>query len=322
MNSSDAVESADASATDTYGADADAFTAYLSTNRTFNAPAVAAATASIPVTVRNGSLRILDAGTGAGGALSGLVDLGRNHGSDPPSVLAVDVVKAGLDVARDQLETPEVAASTELRQADLREIAAEAAGTDDAFDVIWAADVVWPVTFDDPAVVVAELSRALTPGGTLALFTDNHYQSMFLPGHSRLERLIRTASEIAWGIPGEGRDHYELIGAWMRQAGLVDVRLQVFPIVAPTTEDPAIRDYLEQAAWPEMLHAVQTGGQAAGMSPDDIEQALSLLDPARPNWIGADPDAFVVQPTLLWTGRNPNSPSYATHTGGSSGQAS
>lgn len=72
--------------------------------------------------------------------------------------------------------------------------------------------MVWPATFDDPARVVAELAGALTPGAVLALFTTNYYQSMFLPGHSRLERLIRTASEITWGLPDDGPTHYERLG--------------------------------------------------------------------------------------------------------------
>jgi hypothetical protein len=37
----------------------------------------------------------------------------------------------------------------------------------------------------------------------VALFYSNYYQAMFLPGHSRLERQLRTASELRWGLPGD-----------------------------------------------------------------------------------------------------------------------
>lgn len=170
------------------------------------------------------------------------------------------------------------------------------------FDVIWSADVVWPASFGDPAAVVRALAGALVPGGTLALYTTNHYQSMLLPGHSRLERLIRTASELTWGIPDDGPTHYERLGAWLRQAGLDEVSLRVFPLAASATE-PAARAFLEQIVWPEMRHAVASHGRAAGMSDADVVRAEELLNPDSPAWIGADQDAFIVQPTLLWTGR-------------------
>jgi hypothetical protein len=80
------------------------------------------------------------------------------------------------------------------------------------------------------------------------------------------------------------------------------VAVQVFPVTAPATE-PAARAFLEQIVWPEMRHAVASHGRAAGMTDADIARAERLLDPVAPTWIGADPDNFVVQPTLLWTGR-------------------
>ncbi|NEE24046.1 hypothetical protein G3M53_01030 [Streptomyces sp. SID7982] len=59
---------------------------------------------------------------------------------------------------------------------------------------------------------------------------------------------------------------------------------------------------LEQIVWPEVRHAVASHGRTAGMSEVDVARAEALLDSGDRDWIGADPDAFVVQPTLLWTG--------------------
>ncbi|MQA11640.1 MAG: methyltransferase domain-containing protein [Pseudonocardiaceae bacterium] len=276
---------------------------YLLTNRDFTAPAVAAAIGVLGVDVTDRPVRVLDAGTGAGGALRDLAGLVRRAGNGEGTVRAIDIDARAVELASSQIADAQLDHSVDLYVADLRDVAAEAAAAGRGFDVIWSADVVWPATFDDPATVVRDLAGALVPGGTLALFTTNYYRSMFLPGHSRLERLIRTASELTWGLPDDGSTHYERLGAWMRRAGLVDVGVRVFPVAASTAAEPAARAFLEQIVWPEMRHAVNSQGRAAGMSEADIARAEGLLDPARPTWVGADPDTFVVQPTLLWTGR-------------------
>lgn len=270
---------------------------YLALNREFTAgvmgPAVSALTPE-----RDGPWRVLDAGTGTGGALPELIELARGSGG---SVLAVDLDADAAEVARTLTVTLDAGDLAEVRVADLREVVREARASGELFDVIWAADVVWPAAFGDPDAVVAELAGALAPGGVLGLFTANYYQSMFLPGHSRIERLIRTASELTWGIPSDGPAHYERLGAWMRQAGLEDVRLRVLPVAGPMT-DPVVRGYVEQIVWPEMRHAVAARGRAAGMSDDDVARAGELLDPGSPTYAGRDPDGYAVAPMLLWTG--------------------
>lgn len=57
--------------------------------------------------------------------------------------------------------------------------------------------------------------------------------------------------------------------------------------------------------WTEMRHAAASHGRAAGMTEEDIACVEQLLDPAGSAWVGADPDTFVVQPSLLCTGRAP-----------------
>ncbi|WP_312976882.1 class I SAM-dependent methyltransferase [Corynebacterium sp.] len=285
---------------------------YLLTNRNFTAPAVAGAVSVLtaPVIARSVStgqpVRILDAGTGAGGALPELSGLAAEV-PEGGTVLAVDVDGSAVALARQQIAAlhdtgASAGVRVDLRVADLRGVAAEAALTGQFFDLIWSSDVIWPEAFDDPEGVVSELSRALAPGGILALFTTNYYQSTLLPGHTRLERLIRTASEMTWGLPDDGPYQYERLGAWMRQAGLHDVTPTSFPLTGMASE-PTARAFLEQIVWPEMRHAVSANGRAAGMSDDDVVRAEHLLDPAGQEWIGNDPDAFVLQPTLLWTGR-------------------
>ena len=45
-----------------------------------------------------------------------------------------------------------------------------------------------------------------------------------------------------------------------------------------------------------------------GTGHGSAEGADALLDPVRPDCIGADPDGYVVRPTLLWTGCEPLAP--------------
>lgn len=276
------------------GPDTSRYVHYLITNRDFIAPAVSAAIRAIDIS-KAGVLRILDAGTGAGGALPGL--LGR-LGPSGGGITAVDADSRAVGLATRSTIDRRVCALV----ADLRDVATAPAEFGGPFDLIWCSDVVWPATFDDPAQVVSELVGALSPGGTLALFTSNYYQSMLLPGHSRLERLIRTASELTWGIPDDGPTHYERLGAWMRSAGLQEVTVRAFPLAVMSSQ-PEARLYLSQVVWPEMVHAVDANGRAAGMTAEDIRRAHSLLDPESPDWVGADPDGYVVHPALLWTGR-------------------
>ncbi|WP_199489198.1 methyltransferase domain-containing protein [Micromonospora craniellae] len=286
------------------GPDTRGYLDYLLTNRNFSAPAVAAAIAAIELNVPNRPLRVLDAGTGAGGALPELIAAVRGRSGHGGTVVAVDAAARAVEAAGRRLDDLDLDGVTaDLRVGDLRDVVAEATAAGDRFDLIWSSDVIWPATFDDPAAVVQALAEALVPGGTLALFTSNYYQSMFLPGHSRLERLIRTASELTWRLPGDGPTHYERLGAWMRAAGLVEVTIGVHPIAAPVS-DPAARAFLEQTVWPEMRHAVSSNGRAAGMSETDIARAGELLDPDSSAWVGNDPDGYVVQPALLWTGRS------------------
>ncbi|MCE7079613.1 class I SAM-dependent methyltransferase [Streptomyces sp. ST2-7A] len=275
---------------------ADLFT-YLARNRDFFAPVVEQAVATLDPGDRG---RILDMGTGGGG---GLVALARAAGPGT-RVLGVDRSADVLELARRHAEENDVASRVDTREADLMDVLTEASAGD-PFDAVWASDVVWPGNVDDPAATVALIAGALTPGGVAGLFTSNYYQAMFLPGHSRLERLLRAASESAWGIPDEGPTHYERHVHWMVAAGLRDVRLRVLPRVGfPIDGDPTVRPYLEDVVWPEFLAAARLKGAEAGMDGKDIERARALLTPGSGEYVLDDPGHYVVVPALLVTGRN------------------
>ncbi|OKK02977.1 SAM-dependent methyltransferase [Streptomyces sp. CB02400] len=269
---------------------------YLRTNRAFMAPVVEQAVGLLGLQGRH---RILDVGTGAGG---GLVALARAAG-EQARVLGVDRNESALALALRHAEEENVLDQVHTETADLLQVAAKASG-EDRFDAIWASDVIWPGNVEDPATAVARLAGALSPDGVLALFTSNYYSSTFLPGHARLERQLLTASELDWGIPADGPEHYARHVHWMTAAGLRDVQLHVLPRVGfPADADPTVRPYLEKVVWPQLLAGARARGKEAGMTKEDIARAEALLTPGRPEYVVDEPGYYLIHPTLLVTGR-------------------
>lgn len=257
--------------------------AYLQTNRAFMAPAVELAIASLQLTQAS---QILDAGTGGGGALAPLV---RASAADT-TVLGIDLNPGVISMAAEHAEKNGVSERVELSVGDLRDLLTESANADGTFDAIWASDVVWPGNFKKPLDVVRKMAAALKSDGTLALFYSNYYQAMFLPGHSRLERQLRTASELRWGLPGAGPTHSERHVEWLILAGLNDVDVRIFPRVGfPVDSDPTVRPYLEQTVFPELLESARSCGSEAGMSATDIADAEELLSPESARYLPSSP---------------------------------
>ncbi|WP_233160305.1 hypothetical protein [Pseudonocardia sp. MH-G8] len=110
---------------------------------------------------------------------------------------------------------------------------------------IWAGDVVEPGTFTDPVAAVAAMARALRPGGVLALFHGHHHEAVFLPGHARLENLLRAASARRRGVSPEGCRQHERHLCWLQVAGLEHLTLDVFPRIGLRIDtDRHVRTYL------------------------------------------------------------------------------
>ncbi|OCC14035.1 class I SAM-dependent methyltransferase [Streptomyces sp. PTY087I2] len=268
---------------------------YLLSNRAFMAQAVQQAVDTLDLAGRR---RLLDAGTGAGGALPPLALAG---GPDA-LVLGVDAHHDALTLADTHATEKGVASQVSFKEADLLDVLGEAGAAGGTFDAIWASDVVWPGNFEDPAEAVALMAQALAPDGTLAIFTSNYYQSMFLPGHSQLQNKLRMASELNWGIPGSGPTHYERHVHWVLASGLREVGLRVIPRIGfPADSDPSVRPYLEKVVFPELLEAARSAGQKAGMSAEEVREAEELMSPG-PRYVLDDPGYYVVHPTLLVTG--------------------
>lgn len=148
------------------------------------------------------------------------------------------------------------------------------------------------------------LAGALRPGGVLALFYGNERQAVFLPGHARIERMVRAAAERRSGVVAAGRHHPDRHLRWLRDAGLERATLQVFPRVAFRLDiDRAARAYLERTVWTQMHDAVRSCGAEAGMSGADVDELHELTTPGSERYVLDDPGWFALQPTVLVTGR-------------------
>lgn len=264
------------------------------------APAVERAVASLRLPA---GAWVLDAGTGYGGALPALA---RAIGS-AGTIRAVDIDANVLGPAEAYAARHGVAGRVSLARADLVEVV-DGAATDPhgGFDAVWVGGAVRPGNFADPAAAVAAIGRALRPGGVLALFSCDRQQAVFLPGHARLERLVRAAAELRHGVDRQPRHDLHL--AWLRAADLTSLTLEVFPRVGLRIgDDRSATAYLETTVWPDMLESATARGRQVGMTAEDLRELRELVTPGAPRYVLDDPAHYVVAPTVLVAARRARS---------------
>lgn len=159
----------------------------------------------------------------------------------------------------------------------------------------------WPGNFPDPAATVAALLRGVRPGGTVALLSSGYYRATFLPGHARLELLVRLASFRRWNLPADGPHHHDRALAWLLAAGATDTTVRVFPRTGFANE-PAVAAYLTGTVWPELRASAAEQGREVGLTDDDL---ADLTTPGDSRHAPAQPGHHIVQPAVLVTGRRP-----------------
>ncbi|MHA6628684.1 methyltransferase domain-containing protein [Pseudonocardia sichuanensis] len=272
-------------------------TASLLAGRDFLAPTVQRAVESLHLPA---GAWVLDAGTGSGAALPALARAAGGAGS----VRAVDTDPDVLPLAAHHAAHHGMGARVSVEHADLIDVAGHAAtARGGGFDAIWAGDVIGPSAFADPAAAVAVLTRALRPGGVLALF-HTHDQPVFLPGHAQLERLVRAAAERHRGATPDGHNHHDRHLPWLQAAGLERLTLDVFPRIGLRIEtDRAARIYLDTAVWPQMWESALACGPQVGMTENDLSDLHALTTPGGPRYVLDDPGYYILHPTVLATGR-------------------
>jgi SAM-dependent methyltransferase len=285
-----------------YSADADPdYVSILAGNRYFPAPAFESAIVSLDLA---DGARVLDVKTHHGGALPLLARAVGTTGS----VLSVDRDQSSVALACDYVEQTGIADRVTVQLGDVGEVLADAAtSSEKAFDAIWAYDMLLSMYLEEsPADVVRRMVQALRPGGVLAVYYSNFYNSTVLPGYSRLERGLCAASELEFGLPADGPLHKGRHLAWLQAAGLDNISLTIHSRVCfPVDADPTLRPYLEQCVWPFMRKIAANHGAATGLSTAEIDEIQRLTTPGHPDYILDEPGYFYVLPSTLATGRRP-----------------
>lgn len=271
----------------------------MATTRDFFVPAVEHAIMSLNL---SSGARVLDAGTGGGGALPPLVRAVGMTGS----VLVVGKDSTTVALASDYAEQAGITDQVTFQLGDLSEVLIDAATTsENAFDAIWVTGSLYQIYFVEPVDVVRQMAQALRPEGIIALFYPNYYRATVLPGYSLLERSMYSAAEIGAGTPVDGPRRRERYLTWLLAAGLDDVSLKVFPRVCfPIDTDPTVRPYFEQPL-PRVREWVAVHGATVGLSATEVDKIQRFLTPGDPGYILDEPGCFLVYPVTLATGRRP-----------------
>lgn len=269
----------------------------LLTTRDFLTPAVERAVASLRLPA---GAWVLDAGTGSGVAVPALARAVGAAGS----VRAIDTDPSVIPLATAHAAGHGMAGRVRVERADVVDVVAHAATEPGhGFDALWAADVVGPENFADPAAAVAAMALALRPGGVLALFTCRPGEAVYLPGHARLERLLRAAAARHDDLAADGHHHHDRYLSWLHAAGLENLGLAAFPRIGIRIEtDRPARAHLTGTVWPRMWAAAAACGAQVGMTVADIDELHALTRPG-PRYVLDDPGYHVLHPTVLATGR-------------------
>jgi len=161
----------------------------------------------------------LDAGCGSAWQTLRLAELAGPTGR----VTGLDSDPQNLSAARRAVGDAGKGSQVDLVEGDLLDLPFD----DAAFDWAWCADVLWVgMVVDEPAAALAELTRVVRPGGTIALVYWSAQR--LLPGYPALEARLDTAFAgtvpyVAGIRPGQ---HAMRALAWLRRAGLSGTRAE------------------------------------------------------------------------------------------------
>lgn len=225
--------------------------AYLTTNREFMAPAVADAITSLDL--REGA-RILDVGTGGGGALPPLVTAAGSSGT----VLAVDLDPGVIALARKHAELAGVGPRITFQVGDTRRLGREVRrDLGERRGLAGQLRRSTPCRRDDGRC--AARRRRPRPVHEQLLPVD--LPARVLTAGTHAAHRIGAALEAAGGRADPARPARRLAGG--RRPARRALRVQP-RIGFPAESDPTVRAYLESAVWPELLESARLHGPDAG----------------------------------------------------------
>jgi SAM-dependent methyltransferase len=257
-------------------------------------PSVVAAIAALEL--RPG-MRLIDIGCGPGAHLGLFVEDVAPGGA----VVGLDSDAERLVIAAELHPELAAARSVRLEEGDLHDLPFE----DDAFDVAWMSSVLHHE--EQPLDALAEMARVTRPGGLVAVLDGDTGGSFpCLPWPPAFELRLRAADLRAQEDSYGGTLPYHFSGftgralpRLLREAGLVDVKLDAFTEVDRAPLDPPRER--ELCNW-----YLNSFGRRIHdyLAPRDWEQLRAYVTPESDSYLLSDPDFFQARVMFLGLGRS------------------
>ena len=217
----------------------------------------------------DGTFRILDAGCGSGGHLKLFKQI-----FEDIEIVGVDISVPHLKESKRTVESENLEDEVELIQANIE----EDLPVENSFDLIWIADVIYPMYFDDPVKLIDNLAEKLDSNGIMAVFCGNWLRQMFLPGYSDLENKINAAVEYwcqnDFHIQNDwrGLSHPENAFKWLNESSLLhSIKTESFLVQYNSEPELPVeaKKYVERTFRKEYDVAIEKYGEKAGITEED-----------------------------------------------------
>lgn len=247
----------------------------------------------------------LDAGCGPGGLLHLLDAAAAGVGS----IIATDISPELLVMAHQQIKDRQLEGRVSLFCADMGQ---PLPLPDGGLDWVWTADVLSSEGekrgMPAPEVIIKEMARVVKTGGQVAIFLGNRLGAVYMPGHAHLENCLATAVNVNYRRQDRFRPafHNENVLAWMRAAGLAQLRMSahITEYQAPLHPDVIryIQKFIFEAEYQPSPELKQTA-QEIGLTDEEWQTWLEISNPDSPNYLLTQDDYYCVRFGTLATGR-------------------
>lgn len=235
----------------------------------------------------------LDVGCGIGLQALQLADAVGESGH----VTGLDASASFLELAQGFARQATLSERISFRQGDWNELPF----ADSTFDWAWSADAAGYAT-SVPGRVMRELARVVKPAGSvIVLFWSSQ---VLLPGYPALEaRLNATWAGIApFEDEAPPETHYLRTLGWLREAGLVDVRAEIFASSVSAPLDKDLRESLTA------LFEMRWGKAETDLSPEDWQTYQRLCRADSPDLLLNRPDYYAFFTYSVFHGRRQGAP--------------